>query len=396
MLIIPEIEFIASHINSDINKLALSKSNFAKNIRHEIVLHQIKAYNKTTQKLPFLSKCYRFFFPKSVSIEQGSSEATALYKSSITDYKISADLTGGMGIDSIFLAKSSEQHHYNEIDETLCEIFKYNMEVLDIKNIQITNHSAKDFIDSISNKNIDLIYLDPARRDIDGAKTYFLEDTIPNPIEIISKIKSCNLINPPKVLLKTSPLLDISKAIKQLELVKEVHIISVDNECKELLFLLDLANTDTEFIKYSAINIKSNCNDIFRSCSRTKKPITYSNPEKYLYEPNSSLMKLGFWAEIAEHFRLNKLSPNTHLFTSDNLIPDFPGKIFCVNDIVKIDKKSIHSNLPDKKANVAVRNFKMSVHEIRTKFKISDGGNTYIFFTTLNDQSGKAIICQKT
>lgn len=396
MLNLTEIEFIKSNINSDINKLALIKSKFHADIRSEIVLHQIKILNKISDKLPSLSTNYNIFFPKNISIEQASSEATAKYKKSITNYNISADLTGGMGIDSFFLAQNSLQHYYNEIDKTLSEIFEHNCEVLSLKNIRISNSSALDFISNISDKSIDLIYLDPARRDSEGAKTYFLEDTLPNPMQVISAIQSKNLMNPPKLLLKTSPLLDISRAISQLRFVAEVHILSVDNECKELLFLLDLASDGTQQIKYSAVNIKSDYSQVFNSCIRTTAPITYTNPQKYLYEPNSSLMKLGFWSEIAEQYSLNKLSSNTHLFTSDSLIQDFPGRIFIVNDVVKIDKKSINSHLPDKKANIAVRNCKMSVQEIKKKFNISDGGNIYIFFTTLNNQTNKAIICQKT
>lgn len=396
MLNLTEIAFIKSNINSDINKLALIKSKFHADIRSEIVLHQIKILNKISDKLPSLSNNYNIFFPKNVSIEQASSEATAKYKKSITNYNISADLTGGMGIDSVYFAQKSIEHYYNEIDTTLCEIFEHNCEVLNLKNIRISNSSALDFISNISDKSIDLIYLDPARRDSEGAKTYFLEDTLPNPMQVITAIQSKNLMNPPKLLLKTSPLLDISRAISQLRFVAEVHILSVDNECKELLFLLDLASDGTQQIKYSAVNIKSDYYQVFNSCIRTTTPITYTNPQKYLYEPNSSVMKLGFWSEIAEQYSLNKLSSNTHLFTSDSLILDFPGRIFIVNDVSKIDKKSIISHLPDKKANIAVRNCKMSVQEIKKKFNISDGGNIYIFFTTLNDQTNKAIICQKT
>lgn len=396
MLNLTEIEFIKSNINSDINKLALIKSKFHADIRSEIVLHQIKILNKVSDKLPSLSTNYNIFFPKNVSIEQASSEATAKYKKSITNYNISADLTGGMGIDSFFLAQNSLQHYYNEIDKTLSEIFEHNCEVLNLKNIRISNSSALDFISNISDKSIDLIYLDPARRDSEGAKTYFLEDTLPNPMQVISAIQSKNLINPPKLLLKTSPLLDISRAISQLRFVAEVHIISVENECKELLFLLDLTSDGTQQIKYSAVNIKSDYSQVFNSSIRTATPITYTNPLKYLYEPNSSMMKLGFWSKIAEQYSLNKLSSNTHLFTSDKLIPEFPGRIFSIKDVSKIDKKSIISHLPDKKANIAVRNCKMSVQEIKKKFNISDGGNIYIFFTTLNNQTNKAIICQKT
>ncbi len=395
MLTKSEIEFIKSNINSDINKLALNKSNHPKNIRSEIVLHQIKLLNKITSKLPFLSNNCLFLFPKNISVEQASSEATANYKATIVDYEISADLTGGMGIDSLFFSKYSTTHYYNEIAAELCDIFKYNTEVLNIHNISISNLSALDFIQNISNKSIDLIYLDPARRDIKGAKTYFLEDTIPNPLEIISAIKSLNLITLPKVLIKTSPLLDISRATSQLKYVEQVHVISVDNECKELLFLLDLSNNGTQIIQYFAINIKSDSSQKFISNNKAEKEIIYSNPQKYLYEPNSSLMKLGFWAEIAEQFELNKISPNSHLFTSDSLIPDFPGRIFSIIDVVKIDKKLIHTYLPEGKANISVRNFKMSVAEIKKKYKIADGGNIYIFFTTLNDKSNRAIICQK-
>ena len=395
MLNLSEIEYIKSNINSDLNKLALSKSKISSDIRTDIVFHQIKAYQGVLAKFPLLADEFSLYFPKTVSIEQASSEATALYKTNITDFKISADLTGGMGVDSIYFAKQSETHYYNEIDSTLCDIFKYNSEVLNIPNIVISNLSATEFINLINDKSIDLIYFDPARRDIAGAKTYFLEDTIPNPMEIIKLVQSLNLTNPPKLLLKTSPLLDISRAVKQLEFVTEVHILSVNNECKELLFLLDLTNAPTNEISYSAANIKSGQIELFKTNERTEKPTTYSLPKQVLYEPNSSIMKLGFWADIAEYYNLDKLSPNSHLFTSDCIISDFPGRKFSIIDVVKIDKKAIHKYLSDGKANIAVRNFRMSVQEIRKKLNISDGGDIYIFFTSLMDKSNKAIICRK-
>ena len=392
MLSTQEIDFIRLNHKSDINKLALSKDKFPTNIRAELVIHQIATLQKIQKKLPLIANNYELFFPKSISIEQSSSEITAKYKASIVDYKHSADLTGGMGIDSIYFSQIAEQHIYNEIDSELCSIFQYNISHLGIENIRVANQSASEFI-TTNIDDIDFIYLDPARRNEQSGKTYFLEDTLPNPIKIVESIYYSNLEVKPKILIKTSPLLDISRAIEQLEFVSQVHIISIENECKELLFLIDFDSDSS--ISYFAVDFSKGIETKTSFYQQTTIYTENSFPQKFLYEPNASLMKLGFWNEIASKYSINSISGNTHLYTSDTLLNDFPGRKFEIIAIEKVDKKSILQHLPNKKANISVRNFHISVADIRKKMGIADGGEHFIFFVQLSNGDAKALICRK-
>ena len=392
MLLLSEIDFIKLNRKSDLNRLALNKHKFPQNIRAEVVLHQIATLQRIQNKLPLIADNLEFIFPKSLSIEQASSEITAKYKANIVHYKRSADLTGGMGIDSIYFSHNAEQHIYNEIDAELCSIFHNNISLLEINNIQISNQSAIEFIKTDID-NIDLIYLDPARRNAQAGKTYFLEDTLPNPIKIVESIYNSNFENKPKILIKTSPLLDISRAINQLEFVSQVHIISVENECKELLFLIDFDSDSS--ISYIAVDYSKDIQTISKFSHPNPNHTEYSYPKSYLYEPNSSLMKLGFWNEIAMDYSVSPISANTHLYTSDIIINNFPGRKFEILAIEKFDKKAILAHLPNKKANISIRNFHLSVADIRKKMGISDGGENYLFFVQLDNNDAKALICKK-
>ncbi len=382
-----EISFIREHINSDTSKLALSCSQ-AQGIRVKFVLDQIAGRQRIKQKLPAFYSSFDLILPKSISLEQCSSEQTAEYKAAITEYASSADLTGGMGIDSLALAKNAHRHLYIENNAELCRTFEYNAKILNIENIEIINADALDYLSRADNLP-DLVYFDPSRRGTGGRKTYFIEDTEPNAVEILKYISGSGS----KVLIKTSPLLDISRAAIQLGCVSEVHVVSVENECKELLLLLDFQNT--EQAGYFAVDFGR---DGISKTELTGRSITraeISTPRRYIYEPNASLMKLGFWNETAELYSLAQLAPNTHLFTSEEYIMDFPGRVFSISAVEKFDKKNILHHLPEGKANIAIRNFPMSVAEIRRKTGIKEGGDIFVFAVRLADNSGAAIISRK-
>lgn len=400
-----EKQFIKEHLNDDVHKLALKKNIFSDEIRKNTVIHQISSLKKCKGKLDFLLQYDDFIFPKTVSIEQASSEITAFYKANRFKATNSIDLTGGMGIDSIFFAQTSVRHTYNEIDKDLYDIFNHNKNVLGLKNCDCTNFDAFEFPEE-SILEYDLIYFDPARRGKAGEKKYFIEDTLPNPIDILNMLIEYNYRG--KVIIKASPMVDISRAEMQLKIIDETYVISVNNECKEVLFFIDFCNADIYEIdpridycnNYSsekcAINISPTRIDFF------EKPIPdfgelvfIEDFEKYIYEPNSSLMKLACWRTIEGIYDLYKVERDTHLFTSDKLINAFHGRCFELIAEVKPDAKAIKKYLPDNKANIITRNFPMSVDEIKKKFKIDDGGDIYVIFTTLRDNSKKALICRR-
>lgn len=392
-----ELDFIRQHQNDDISKLALKFKADDDSIRREVVLNQIDARKKCKGKLDFLLDYEEFIFPKSLSIEQASSEALAHFKASIAPHKHSIDLCGGMGIDSIFLAKTSNSHTYNELDSTLCDIFQLNLDTLNIENCSVSNSDAMHLLNEDIHK-YDLIFIDPARRSKSGQKTYFLEDTYPNPITIAKKLAELNYHG--KLLIKASPMVELQRAKSQLQQPNTAitsYILASLNECKEVMFLIDYnsdsLSTDeycftynfekdrTDFIKFDMNNKLSHCNT--------------SDLGKYIYEPNAALMKLGLWQEVMSIFNISQMNPNTALFTSDTLREDFHGRIFELVSILQPNKKEIHSLFPNKKVNVLKRNYPISTAEIKKKYSLHDGGDDYLIFTTLSGNEKRALHCKR-
>lgn len=380
-----DIEFIKENLNQNANILFL---RFAKVPQKKFLIEQIAIRQKISKKLPFLTNNFEFLFPSKLSYEQSSSEISAKYKSEVVDYQNSADLTGGLGIDTYFIANKSLNHYYIEQNEVLCKLFEHNSKALKLENVTILNETAEDFIKK-TDVFFDLIYIDPHRRADSGQKMYFLEHTSPNVLDLIDVLKNiCQ-----KVLIKTSPLLDISKAIKELKYVSEVHILSIENDCKELLFLLDYK--EHKEIKYFAINFEKD--KIQKSIIDSKSKYNEINlgvKDKFLYEPNSSIMKLGKF-DILFDFDIYKISQNSHLFTSNNYYEDFPGRIFEIIAVEKFSKKEILSYCKYKKANVNVRNFPLSVEEFKKKIGLKDGGEIYIFGTSDKNSKPIIFICKK-
>lgn len=392
-----ELDFIRQHQNDDISKLALKFKADDNSIRREVVLHQIDARKKCKGKLDFLLEHEEFIFPKSLSIEQASSEALAHFKASIAPHKHSIDLCGGMGIDSIFLAKTSNFHTYNELDTSLCDIFQHNLDSLNIHNCQVSNRDALELLNEDIHK-YDLIFVDPARRSKSGQKTYFLEDTYPNPITIAKKLAELNYKG--KLLIKASPMVELQRAKSQLQHPNTAitsYILASLNECKEVMFLIDYnsdsLSTDeycftynfekdrTDFIKFDMNNKLSHCNT--------------SELCQYIYEPNAAIMKLGMWQEVMSIFDVAQIHPNTALFTSDTLREDFHGRVFEVIGIIQANKKEIHSLFPNKKVNVLKRNYPISTAEIKKKYSLHDGGDDYLIFTTLSGNEKRALQCRR-
>ena len=372
-------QFIEEHLHDDVHELALKHSN-AK-VDMTLALRQIEARQLLLKKVPSWSNNPDLLFPPHLSIEQCSSEATALYKASLLHGERFTDLTGGLGIDCFFISRNFQHADYVELNPELCELAQYNFKVLlGPVGVNIINDSAENYLSHCS--PVDCIFLDPARRDHYGRKTVSITDCTPNVIEfqelLLSKVK--------KAMVKLSPMLDISMALKELHHVKEVHVLAVANECKELLFIME-ADFEGDPV-FNCVNLET-----------SQSPVSFTQEEervatlqlakevgRYLYEPNAALMKGGCYRLLTQRYGIQKLHRNSHLYTSDELIEGFPGRIFEVDDWTVYGKKAKTMLTNIEKASIAVRNFPMSVAEIRKSLRISDGDQIYLFATTLSDE----------
>lgn len=378
-------EYIVNNLDSDLTKLALTKNKPA-NIDFEFVLAQISARQRIREKIVRFYSNFDLILPANLSLEQCSSEKSAEYKANLYKYNSSLDLTGGMGIDSIAFAEKAQSHTYVEINKELVRIFENNAAALNLQNVRIECSAAEEFLNN-SNEIYDLIFIDPARRDEKGNKTYFLSHTYPNIVELYKKIEDRFGI----LMIKASPMLDISQACKELPQINKVIVLSINNECKELILIVD-RHADRA-IEYLAVDIRKDCIEELHY-NRYETNILYSNPKNYLYEPNSSIMKIGKW-ELFPQENLYKISKNSHLFSSEKLVHGFSGRSFEIIAEEKYDKKALLKYLPAGKANISTRNFPVSVAEIRKKTGIKDGGDIYLFFTKLEDNSNIVLVCRK-
>ena len=379
--------FIKNNLNTDIVSVLLKKSGFDTVSTKELA-EQIEAKNKCKYKLPSWYKTKNIYYPNKLNIEQCSSEFTAEYKAQIVDGKSLVDLTGGFGIDSFYFSKKIDQVFHCEINENLSEIAAHNFDVFGVKNTRVIPLDGLDFLRN-SNEVYDWIYVDPSRRSISKGKVFLLSDCTPDIIahlELLFK-KSKN------ILLKTSPLLDISSGIKQLKNIKEIHVVAVNNEVKELLWVLQggFANE----VRVKTINLKKGLKETydFTWSEEKRTSLTFTKPQNFLYEPNTSILKAGGFKLIAKDFKVGKLNLHSHLYTSEELVK-FPGRSFKIESVIDYNKKEL-KKLSNTKANITVRNFPESVQKIRKRFKIKDGGEDYLFFTTINNNQFKVIKCAR-
>lgn len=367
-------EFINKNLNSDITTILLKGTPFS-SVQTNDIVEQIESKKRSEKKLPTWFNSENIYFPNRLNIEQTSSEITAKYKSSIISGDTIIDLTGGFGIDCYYFSKVFQSVEYCEVNETLSKIVKHNYKQLKIQNINAINTDGIEYLNASKNK-YDWIYIDPSRRHDSKGKVFFLKDCLPNVPEHINLLfkKSKN------ILIKTSPLLDISIGIKELKHVKSIHIIAVNNEVKELLWVLESGFDDNIVLK--TVNLKKNNHEFFNFLLEDEKQLdtAYSLPLTYLYEPNSAILKAGGFQSVSKHLNVFKLHKHSHLYTSE-LEVDFPGRAFKIEKIIAYNRKEL-KKLGIKKANITTRNFPESVQNIRKKFNISDGGSNYLFFTT--------------
>ncbi|WP_422080688.1 THUMP-like domain-containing protein [Ulvibacterium sp.] len=386
-LLKPEIqEFILKNIDAEVVPFLLKKP-FFEGVSNKELVQQIISKKKSKTKLPTWYNTPNIYFPDKLHIEQASSEITAQYKATVVSGKSLVDVTGGFGIDTNFFALKMEVIHHCETNQDLSEIATNNFKVLGRKNIKIVSGDGLKFLRE-SKSRFNWVYLDPSRRNDQNGKVFFLKDCFPDVTEHLDLLfqKSNN------VLIKTSPILDISVGIRELRFVKEIHIVALKNEVKELLWVLQ-ANFNGE-IAVKTVNIDRQKKDTFNFTFQEEKRAVpnFAAPQKFLYEPNSAILKSGAFSLLTTRYSIGKLHEHSHLYTSKEL-KDFPGRKFKIEKVEPFSKKVL-KNINLKKANITIRNFPDSVDSLRKRFKILDGGEEYLFFTT-DLHGAKIIICCK-
>lgn len=379
-------------MNEDTDKLLLSASRFP-GIDVPFAVNQILIRKQLKYKVPEWSAHPDLVFPSRISAEQCSSFHTALYKQDLIRGKIVCDLTGGLGVDSWYFSRKAEKVVYIEQNKEYCEAATTNFEFLYADNIRILHADSTQVAETIE---ADTFYIDPARRSASNARLFALSDCEPNVLEI----KSLLLKKAYRLIIKISPMADITESLRLLPETVEVHVLSVKNECKELLFVLEETETEQREIEIHTVNYTSDDTSQYFHFSHTVEKNTSTNytssVKKYLYEPNASLLKAGAFKLPAEKFGMEKLHQHSHLYTSDKWIPEFPGRCFLVTDVLSGSGKELNG-LGKKypKANISVRNFPLSVDEIRKRGKVKEGGNYYLFASTLGNNDRVIIVCTK-
>lgn len=379
-------EFINSNLDSNTNKILLKGTNF-KNVSTSEIVAQIEAKKRCKKKLPTWYNTENIYYPNKLNIEQTSSEVTAKYKSELIIGTSIIDTTGGFGVDCFYFSKRFETVLHCEINTELSSIVKHNFEQLKVKNIKTFIGDGFEALKN-SKQKFDWLYIDPSRRHDTKGKVFFLRDCLPNvPDNLDTLFKYSE-----KIMVKASPLLDISAGIKELNNVKSIHIIAANNEVKELLWILE--KDYLEAITIYTTNIKSTILEQFNFKLENETTVSkYSSPLTYLYEPNAAILKSGGFYQIMDKLDVFKLHQHSHLYTSNELV-DFPGRTFKIETVIPYSKKQFRA-LNITKANVTTRNFPDKVSGIRKKLNIKDGGDCYLFFTT-NTNGDKVIIkCTK-
>jgi len=366
-------DFLKSHFKESSREVALKKSPFA-NVSSSELANQLESLQKSEKKLPLWFHTPGIYFPPSLSIEQASSEETALYKATLISENTSlVDLTGGIGIDSYYFSKRAKKVLHCELNPDLSEIAKHNAEVLGAKNIEFHAGDGLKVLEEQSTETFQTIYLDPSRR-VKTRKVFMLQDCEPNIIEIQKDL----LEKAPIVIIKAAPLLDITLSLTKLLNTKEVHIISLKNECKEVLFILERDFTSEPIIKVVGLGKDFNFEFQFHQQEEKNAIADYSLPKNYLFDPDVALLKAGCFKLLSERYAIQKIHPNTHLYTSENNLKDFPGRRFKINET--FEYKEFKKKKIDWSATIISRNFPLSVADLRKKHRVMESSTKYLFF----------------
>lgn len=379
-------EFIDAHLGSDIVALALQKNPFPE-VEWSLILNQILAKSKAKDKLPTWFSTRQIIYPAKLSIEQSSSEITAHYKASLVSGNSLIDLTGGFGVDDYYFAKHFQKVVHCEINAQLSEVVCHNFKQLRIGNMDCIIGDSSEILKQLDTK-FDWIYIDPSRRNDVKGKVFLLKDCLPN----VSELLHFYFDYSNRIMIKTAPILDITAGLTELRHVKNIHIVAVENEVKELLWEIEKDYSGP--VAINTVNLLKTQQERFGFILSDSGACELGLPKKYLYEPNSAIMKSGGFDQIGNSFALEKLHAFSHLYTSDALT-DFPGRIFEIGHQIGYQKADMKLHLENRKANVTARNFPDSVEVIRKKWKIKDGGDQYCFFTTDRNNNKIVLICTK-
>ena len=395
-------EFIREYRERDIRQLALQANRFP-DVDMPYALDQIQGWQIARRKLPKWAACDGVIFPPHLSMEQCSSEPTAQYKLNLAmewaervgHASRMTDLTGGFGVDFSFTSCAFAAATYVERNEQLCHIVEHNLPLLGLNNATVVCADAVEYLSTVEPQT--MLFLDPARRDEHGAKTVMLADCTPDVVQLLPKLLEKSRFT----MLKLSPMLDWHKAVDDLQgTVREVHIVSVGGECKELLLVLSNV-VESELKVYCAdLSTASDTSSLFVYTPGSSAPVTNSKLKtqnsKFVHEPNASIMKAGCFDELAAAYGVSPVSRNSHLFLSDEPIEGFPGGSFVVERVTTMNKGELRKALVGiEKANIATRNFPLTVAELRKRLKIKDGGDVYIFATTTAEGEHLLLISRK-
>jgi len=387
-LLAPEIQdFINESLSVNFSKLALQKNPFPE-ITWSDILTQIGCKIKAKDKLPTWFTSENILFPSKISLEQTSSEITAKYKATLVEGKTLIDLTGGFGVDDYYFSKKINRVVHCELKKELSEIVSHNFSKLEVPNIECINKDSSIVLKDL-NQAFDWIYIDPSRRNDAKGKVFMLKDCLPNVPENLDFYFSFTT----NILIKTAPILDLTAGLSELKNVKEIHIVALNNEVKELLWVIEKGFDSDTAIK--TINFNKETEEKFNfNLNQFPDNNTYSLPKEYLYEPNSAILKSGAFDLIPSKFNIEKLHQHSHLYTSERLI-EFTGRRFQIKNCFEYNKKEMKQFLENTKANITTRNFPETVEYIRKKWKIKDGGDIYTFFTTDMNNNKIVLICAK-
>lgn len=365
------IDFVNAHKDEDTARLLLSASRYP-DIDMAAAVQQIEGLRTARGKWPSLLECGNFVYPPRLNREQASSETTARYKASLSPTATVADLTGGMGIDTLAFARVADHVDYVERDAELCALMEHNLKALDISNVTV--HCADSMEWLATADEYDLLFIDPARRSSSGRKVTAFEDCAPNILEHKELLRShCQTL-----MVKASPMIDIDMACRQLGDVKEVHVVGTGGECKEVLFVCSEPSGEPRIV----------CGDF--SFTRSEESATEGRycqqVKRYLYEPDATLMKGGPFKLIAERYGLELLGRNTHLYTADRRMEDFPGRVFEVLQKLQLNRRNIATALPEGKAHVVTRNYPVEAAALQKQLGLKEGGEKFVVATSIGSR----------
>ena len=374
---------IRQHLHDDVQQLALQRNRFPQlsDTDFRFLIQQVEGRQRTKDKLPSFAQIEDWWYPVRLSCEQCSSEATARYKAALIaplQPDVLIDLTAGYGVDTFFMAEHAQEAHYVERNPELCHIAQHNFS-LARPHIRVHNTTAEEFLASLPHllSPHRLIYLDPARRSQSGGKVFRIEDCEPNVTEALPTLRKLTS----HIMIKFSPMLDITAAMRALGHDWDTHIVAVNNEVKEVLILTGKGSI-------YAVNICATHTDsfVFNDEEEKKAQVSFaSDIEQYIYEPNAAIIKAGAYRLIGERYGIKKLDTNTHLYTSDKFLPDFPGRKWQVQEVL-----TKHSALNTKlKYSILTRNYPLSPDQVRKKLKLQDGDDLYIIGARLQ---GKPVL----